>query len=858
MRHQLHLVTIFFLLLSALPAFSQNPTRGPVPHWVVLQPMPETVPVDPATLMGGFHYLLIEDQRHIPREQTFRHFAIHITTGDGVQNMSDIDVNYDPTYQTLQFHIVRLHQGGKIINNLSDHEIKTFQRESGMDRHLYDGSLTAVINQENVRIGDIVEYAYTITGYNPIHEGSFFNNSFQQSTVPIQEYRIKYIAGKNHPLHFQYRNDAAKPEVLSRESTIEYSWNFSDLEPLLFPDNTPIWYNPLPEIQLSSYNQWSQMVKWALPHYQINAKDSADLKALAPELTPARDVDARILQAIRFVQDEVRYLGLEGGLGAYKPNQPFLVYQRRFGDCKDKSLLLVTLLRNLGLEAHPVLVNTDLQERVANEIPSPLAFNHCIVKFQHDGRDFFVDPTISNQGGDLDHLDVLPYGKGLVLAEDTTDLDNFPKRDPMTIVIDYFFTVEEIGTSATLSVSTTYSGLRADSQRDNVLASGTQSIGQASLDYYSNAYPGITELKPLKSIDENRDGDNRFIIEENYLIEDFWSVSSADSNLLNVEITPLEMTEIADVFASADRSAPYATGSLLDIQVDITILMPEEWPVCESHTHIHGESFKYDSTLKGHGPRVEATYRYQRLQRFIPGKEIRGYLADHDEIWGDLFLNLTYDYNEEAFTFSWFVGSMAMMVFFLSLIAARNIHRNFDPAASVTEVAPLSISGWLILPALGLLVRPITILVILLADPVLFDHNTWISVFQNDNYSSFSGLGFVLGFEILANTLQLVFSLLVLWQFFKKRSSLPRLMVVLLAGGLTIILVDMILAYFLIEVGENPFTDSEQLNGLFSALMPALIWIPYFLKSSRVKQTFINRAHSTVTPGGSLDNSGTT
>ncbi len=408
-------------------------------------------------------------------------------------------------------------------------------------------------------------------------------------------------------------------------------------------------------------------------------------------------------------------------------------------------------------------------------------------------------------------------------------------------MVDYAFVVEEIGGPATLTINTTYSGLRADNQRDNILAGGTESIGLASLDYYSNAYPGIAELKPLSMIDENRDSDNTITLLEHYLIEDFWVISEADSSFQSVEISPLEMMEVADVPASAERTAPYATGSLLDLQVNITIMMPEDWPVSESDTHIHGDTFKYDSVLKGNGMKVNATYRYQRLQQFIPAEDTRSYIADHERIWEDLFLNLTYDTDLEDFTFSWLAGAIALVILILALMAARNIHRNFDPPAATADTSPLSIGGWLVLPSIGVVFRPFIELFSLLSDPIYFDHSNWISVLQNDNYSSFSGLGFVLGFELIYSIVFIVFSLLVFWQFFKKRSSFPRLMVFFLASELVITVLDMVLVYFLVENGKSLNADPESMQFLLSVLFSALIWIPYFLNSSRVKKTFINR-----------------
>jgi transglutaminase-like putative cysteine protease len=76
----------------------------------------------------------------------------------------------------------------------------------------------------------------------------------------------------------------------------------------------------------------------------------------------AADDEEYILEAIRFVQDEVRYLGVETGINTHKPYPPSQILAQRFGDCKDKSLLLTTLLQARNIEAYPVLVNTSLKQ----------------------------------------------------------------------------------------------------------------------------------------------------------------------------------------------------------------------------------------------------------------------------------------------------------------------------------------------------------------------------------------------------------------------------------------------------------------------------------------------------------------
>lgn len=140
------------------------------------------------------------------------------------------------------------------------------------------------------------------------------------------------------------------------------------------------------------------------------------------------------LEALLAVAQKIRYTAVEVGIGGFRPHPPQETLARRWGDCKDKSLLLVDLLASAGLEAYPALVLSADDDRVDAAFPTPFAFNHAIVAVPAaavgaaapedpvaDGL-LFVDPTQTRgparylQRGvhDQDALVVLPYGARLV------------------------------------------------------------------------------------------------------------------------------------------------------------------------------------------------------------------------------------------------------------------------------------------------------------------------------------------------------------------------------------------------------------------------------------------------------------
>lgn len=94
------------------------------------------------------------------------------------------------------------------------------------------------------------------------------------------------------------------------------------------------------------------------------------------------DVDElrdRVATALDFVRRRVRYVAVEVGVGGYRPSAPEEVLERRWGDCKDKSFLLIDLLAAAGVEAYPALVLLDGEDRVDDRFPGADQFNHLIV-----------------------------------------------------------------------------------------------------------------------------------------------------------------------------------------------------------------------------------------------------------------------------------------------------------------------------------------------------------------------------------------------------------------------------------------------------------------------------------------------
>ena len=117
------------------------------------------------------------------------------------------------------------------------------------------------------------------------------------------------------------------------------------------------------------------------------------------------------MQALaRFLQHDIRYVGIELGIGGYQPHSAVDVFAHRYGDCKDKATLMSSMLKSIGVDSYYVVINTE-RGSITPEMPAHMGgFDHAILAIklpdgvadpslvavmQHPklGRLLFFDPT---------------------------------------------------------------------------------------------------------------------------------------------------------------------------------------------------------------------------------------------------------------------------------------------------------------------------------------------------------------------------------------------------------------------------------------------------------------------------------
>ena len=545
-------------------------------------------------------------------------------TTAGVQDASEIEISFDPSYQRLVIHHAFISRGGRTVWSFASRDVRVIETEEDLDARLYNGELTATIFLRDLRVGDTVDYAYSLVGENPVLGGRFDAVLWVGTSVPVDVLHRRLLWQKPDPPLFNFRGGAAKPETEAVAGGTSYRWLARDWKPPVREERTPSWYLPYPTVEVSEFADWAAVALRTSELFASLDAPAPSIDALVRGLREGADgEDARVLRAVRFVQDEVRYLGLEMGPSSHQPHPPAQTLARRFGDCKDKAALLVAILRRLGVPAWPALVSTRTGPALDERRPSLFAFDHVIVALRLSDGLHFVDATAAEQGGPVRTRRPPPFARALLVDASTRALTPIPEPavDAPSTEVEETFAVASWSAPARLDVVTTYRGDDADDIRRGQARSTRTEESKRYREFYAREH-GELRVLALPKVEDDRER-NVVVVRESYEIPRLWSEGTHDFRAWLVD----EWLKRPQV---VERTAPLSLPHPAYLKQTLTLRLPGPPDLEPLRESVAGPSFAMDATwtVRGHEARLEYTYR--TLRASVPPKDVPGYAATVD------------------------------------------------------------------------------------------------------------------------------------------------------------------------------------------------------------------------------------
>lgn len=435
-------------VLVSTPAFAgEEPLYQKAPDWVDTAEAAKQLEKASAVKSG---FVLADRQTHISKGKisTYVDLVYNIDTPEMMTQAGMLNGAWNPAHGDLIVHRVEILRGGQVIDGLAGgRKFEVLRREEALSQYQLTGILTAMLQLNDLRIGDRVRFSVSTTRHDPStgDKGEFIS---PLTSKPAQIFfaRTQISWPGDEQLKWKVRGKGVG-EMFTPASGNKPN-RLTIIEPLAEqpdkPAMAPLRYSVPPLAEVSGFSDWQQVSRTNAVLYQTQGliADGSPLALEADKIAKAtKDPKQRAAKALELVQREVRYLFNGMGNGNYVPQTPAKTWELRYGDCKAKTLLLLALLHRLDVDGVPALVNSSMKDAVSERLPAFGVFDHIIVKSVIGGETYWLDGT--RNGDKLANMgDVPDFRYALPSTAAGADLEAIAFRQDALPVVETYTTID--------------------------------------------------------------------------------------------------------------------------------------------------------------------------------------------------------------------------------------------------------------------------------------------------------------------------------------------------------------------------------------------------------------------------------
>lgn len=387
-------------------------------------------------------------------------FYIKILTDKGIEDNRVISLNFLLPYYTVEVKELDLIKANGQIIKLDPNELgKVMISTDQMGDNIYNpNSKVLQLSIPNLEVNDIIHTLSKVIQNKPMIPNSWFDASILQLTSPIIETEYSIKSPNSLPLSketvlSQIKNNLTFNTVKDEDS-ITRIWQAKNVPQIIPEPNMPSTSKVAQRVLVSTLSDWQTVSKWYwnLCEPKINSINDA-MKLKVKELINKDNSDEKNIENIYyFVAQKIRYAGITAETEApgFEPKASDVTFDTRFGVCRDKAALLVSMLKIAGFNAYPVIIKVGT--KLDKEVPIPY-FNHAIACVEVGDKTIFMDPTDENSremfpaylsncsyliakpnGADLETTPIIPASQNMADIKTNGSIDNNGTLTAQTVI----------------------------------------------------------------------------------------------------------------------------------------------------------------------------------------------------------------------------------------------------------------------------------------------------------------------------------------------------------------------------------------------------------------------------------------
>lgn len=475
--------------------------------------------------LGPIYNYLFDAQNYYDKALQSRYFKVcfQVINIKGIEDASSFSISFMPNYEKIIIHEVSIKRNNSQIDCLESCHFRMHQRERvNKEGHFHSYSILEV-HINDVRVGDIIAYSYTISGGDPALGNHVCFSRPLGFYSPVDHFRTRVVIDASRELYYRVTKKAMEPKVKVLQGSPklrEYVWESAYNEPYIYEEGTPLSYIIRPWLQVTDFQNWREVRDYFLEFYNLSSLEDVHFLSIVTDIAKKyANPSDRIIACVDFVQKSIRYESFDEIDLTLKPSKIEDIMQRRFGDCKDKSILLLGLLRHFGFEAYLALVSTSDPYGLLECLPGLNCFDHIIVYLAYQGQEYWLDGTHTWQSGSLDKRFTYNRGGALVLDKKFSSIVQIPETCFEQIEVNecHDFRLIQKEAIIRLTVQSNYQGAIVEQVRSTINESTFIDLTKHYENYYKKYYPSLRKDKdPIIQDDlEN----NTITVQEYYVID---------------------------------------------------------------------------------------------------------------------------------------------------------------------------------------------------------------------------------------------------------------------------------------------------------------------------------------------------
>lgn len=292
-------------------------------------------------------------------------------------------------------------------NKFNEIKVKDFKTKEVFDDHIFYQDLYATsFVYPSLRQGAITKLKYTLD----ISEPHFFPFEIISRYYPIEDFEFTINSDKNVVFETKYFNtDSTNLEFQKTEkgNRMICTWKAKNVKSYKQESRSPDYLCYLPQIvpyiksykfnntDVNVFRNADDLFKWNNSHISKvkHLHTEAMISTVNSLVKDGYSDMEKVIAIYKWVQNNIKYVAYEYGLDGYIPRDPDVIFEKRYGDCKDMTAILVELLDIAGVKVFYTWVGTrDLPYSYA-EVPTTMVSNHMIATYKENGHYYFLDGT---------------------------------------------------------------------------------------------------------------------------------------------------------------------------------------------------------------------------------------------------------------------------------------------------------------------------------------------------------------------------------------------------------------------------------------------------------------------------------